>query len=513
MEKKIKNQALFKKGGYSIAITAIVLVGIIVFNVLIGALSNRFVLDFDMSAEKTNSISKENLEYIKNVKDEITVTMCSTKEDYTGGYMSYYAQQYGVAEDATAYYEQTVKLIEKYGDYNKNITVDFADTKSSEFSSITTKYANDNLNFGDIIVSTNKNGTERYKVLTFSDIYDLTEDDSYAAYGYTFSTVTGNQIETALTGAIAYVTSNTDKKIAILTGHSAHDYTESYKKMLESNNYTVDTIDDSVITEISNNYDAIVIASPSTDFLSGELDVISAFLDNNGNLNKGLIYFADASLPFLPNFNEFLSEWGIIAEEGILFETIEGYHITNEPTTLLSAAASDDKIVTNLNYCLTGNNVPLTSIEKENLEIKSLMGTTQGVVAAPVGVASDWNGANEDDMQSYSTVIQSVKNDYSEDNKAISSYVMAFSSVQFIYSEYAEMSEVSNKNIALSATERACNAEDTGIYFISKSINEESFISSVSQSASNVIMIIFVILIPLACIAAGIYIYIKRRNA
>ncbi len=514
MEKKIKNQALFKKGGYSIAITAVVLAIIIVFNILVSALSDRFVLEFDMSAEKTNSISKENLEYIKNVEDEISITMCSTKDDYIGGFMSYYAQQYGVAEDATAYYEQTIKLIEKYGDYNKNITVDFANTQSSEFSSITTKYANDNLAFGDIIVSTNKNGTERYKVLTYSDIYDLTEDDSYAAYGYTFSTVTGNQIETALTGAIAYVTSDSDKKIAILTGHSAHDYTANYKKMLENNNYTVDVIDDGVITKISNDYDAIVIASPSTDFLSGELDVISAFLDNGGNLDKGLIYFADATLPFLPNFNEFLSEWGIIAEEGILFETIEGYYMTNEPTTLLSATASEDKIVANLkSYCLTGNNVPLTAVKKDVLEVESLLETSPGVVAAPIGVASDWNGAKEDDKQNYSTLIQSVKKDYNDDNKEISSYVMAFSSVQFIYSEYAEMNEVSNKNIALSATERACRVEDTGIYFISKSITEENFVSSVTQSSSNVIMIIFVILIPLICIAAGIYIYIKRRNA
>ena len=51
-EKFLKNQALFKKGGYSIAITAIVLAGIIVFNILVGALSERFVLEFDMTAEK-----------------------------------------------------------------------------------------------------------------------------------------------------------------------------------------------------------------------------------------------------------------------------------------------------------------------------------------------------------------------------------------------------------------------------------------------------------------------------
>ncbi len=512
-DKKIKNEFLLKKGGYSVAITAIVLVGIIVLNILVGALADRFVLEFDMSAEKKNSISKENVEYIKNVEDEISVIMCSSKEDYTGGYMSYYAQQYGVAEDASAYYEQTVKLMEKYSNYNNKIKVEFANTQSSEFNSITSKYANDNINFGDIIVSATKNGTERYKVLTFSDIYNLTEDDTYASYGYTYSTVTGNQIETALTGAIAYVTSNSDKKIAILTGHSAHDYTETYKKMLEDNNYTVDVIEDSVITKLSEDYDAIVIASPATDFLRTELDVISAFLENGGKLDRGLLYFADASLPFLPNLAEFLSQWGITAEEGILFETTDGYYMTGDPTTFISAPFSDDSIVANLKYCLTGNNVPLSEGKADGYEVTTLIGTTNTVVAAPVGVANDWNGAKEEDMKSYSTVIQSVKKGYDDDNNAISSYVMAFSSVQFIYSEYAEMTDVSNKNIALAAAERASRAEDTGIYFISKAITEESFASSVTEASSNVIRIIFVILIPIICIAAGIYIYIKRRNA
>ncbi len=511
--KLLKNQALFKKGGYSIAITAIVLAGIIVLNILVGALADRFVLEFDMSVEKTNSISKENIEYIKNVEDEVSVIMCSSKDDYVGGYMSYYAQQYGVADDATPYYEQTVSLMEKYSNYNKNIKVEFANTQSSEFSAITTKYAKDNLNFGDIIVSATKNGVERYKVLTFSDVYDLTEEDTYASYGYTYSTVTGNQIETALTGAIAYVTSNSDKKIALLTGHSAHDYTATYKKMLEDNNYTVDVIDSSVIAEISDNYDAIVIASPATDFLRQELDAISAFLDNDGKLDKGLIYFADASLPYLPNFADFLSQWGIIEEEGILFETTEGYHITNDPTTLISAAATDDSITSNLNYCLTGNNVPLIAEDADSIEVSTLVGTSPTVVAAPIGVASDWNGAEDSDKQSYSTVIQSAKRDYDDDNKEISSYVLAFSSIQFIYSEYAEMNDVSNKNIALSAAERASRADNTGIFFISKSITNESFASSVTEASSNVIRIIFVILLPVICIAAGIYIYIKRRNA
>ena len=62
-EKKLLKNTLFaKKGGYSIALTAMVLVGIIVFNILVTALSNRFILEFDMTAQKQNSISEENIE-------------------------------------------------------------------------------------------------------------------------------------------------------------------------------------------------------------------------------------------------------------------------------------------------------------------------------------------------------------------------------------------------------------------------------------------------------------------
>ena len=50
--KKIKNQALLKRGSYSLAITAAVVAGAIILNILVGALTDRFVLEFDMSLNK-----------------------------------------------------------------------------------------------------------------------------------------------------------------------------------------------------------------------------------------------------------------------------------------------------------------------------------------------------------------------------------------------------------------------------------------------------------------------------
>ena len=60
--KRIKNQALLKRGGYAVAITAAVMVGIIVLNVLLGVLAKRVPLEFDMTLDKKNSMSQENVE-------------------------------------------------------------------------------------------------------------------------------------------------------------------------------------------------------------------------------------------------------------------------------------------------------------------------------------------------------------------------------------------------------------------------------------------------------------------
>ena len=210
--KPIKSQFAFKKGSYSLAITAAVLAGIIALNVLVSVLADRFNLEYDMSTQKTNSMSEENIEYLKGLEQEIDITFCADKESYAGGYMAYYAQQYGVSEDASQYYAQTLKLVEKYPDYNKNIKVKFIDSQSTEFSALVQKYSGENIGYGDIVVSTKKGDSEKYKIIGFNDIYNVTEDDTYASYGYTTSTVSGNNIETALTSAIAYVTSTKTKK-------------------------------------------------------------------------------------------------------------------------------------------------------------------------------------------------------------------------------------------------------------------------------------------------------------
>ena len=514
--KKIKNQALLKRGSYSLAITAAVVAGAIILNILVGALTDRFVLEFDMSLNKDNSISEGNIEYIKGIEDKVTVTVCADEETYSS-YMGYYAQQYySVSDDAaTSYYDQTVTLVNKYADYNKNITVNFVDTQSTKFTEISSKYSSEKLMYGDIIISTEKDGAEKHKIISYDDIYYLYEDTTYASYGMSFYTVSGNNIETALTSAISYVTSDKIKRAAIITGHSATDYTATYQTLLKDNNYETEIISDSLVTEISSEYDLVVIPCPSTDFIGTELDAVSEFLDNDGKLGKGLIFVADVTAPYLTNLYDFLEQWGIVVEDGILFETNSSNHMADDPTTLGSYTTEADDILSGMSVCITGYNAPMyAGFESEGgITVTSFMETPDSVVAAPKGVDASWTEADNYETDTYSTVIQAAKSDYDEDNNPITSYVTAFSSTHFLESEYSEYSSVSNKDVLFAVSERGAGADKTDISFVSKYIDEESFADQVTEASSNTMRIIFMIILPIICIAAGIYIYIKRRNA
>ncbi len=512
--KKIKNQALLKKGSYSLALTAIVIAAVIALNILVGALSSRFVLEFDMTADKVSSINEKNAEYIKSIEDEIEVILCADEEGYGGGYMQYYAQAYNVNDsNADSYYQQTVKLIKRYNDYNKNIKVKFMDTQSDEFVAIASEYSNDNLSYGDIVVSSQKDGVKRHKVLTYTDIYELTEDSTYAAYGYSISTVSGNKIETALTGAIDYVTSSESKKIAVYTGHSSKDYTADYLKLLRDNNYEVTAIEDMLIAEIPSEYDAILIAAPSIDFVGSEIDAISEFLDNDGNYGKGLLFFADVTAPYLPNLYEFLSDWGIVVEDAVLYETTSANHISGNPLALGSYPEGDDDITKGAKIVITDNNVPLTAAFEEEgyLEVKTLISSLESTIAAPKGTTAGWTGADDYEKKSYATVLQSKLYKYDEDNNVISSYILAFGSTDFLSSQYNEQSSVFNKEMTLAAAERAVGADTSDVYFISKTIGSESF--TPIESTTAIMRVLFIFVIPIAIIGAGIYVYIKRRNA
>lgn len=520
---KIRNQALLKRGGYSLIITAVVLAALIAFNWLIGLLSTRFHLEIDMTENAQYSMTAENIDFIEKVDNEVSVTVVGSPDEATfTDWLYYYATNFfsvtvnsqSEYDDLLGYFKQTMNLLDKYGEYNDKITVKYLDPQENEFSKLTSEFTDYTFIYGDLIVESTIDGNERVKILTFNDIYAISEGSS-SYYGTSY-TVAGNKLESALTSAIAYVTSTESKKVALLSGHSTNPYSSAYTDILTSNNYEISEITSTTIAELSSDFDAIIISAPNVDFLPEELTLISEFLDNGGKLGKGLIFFADAASPYLPNLYGFLEQWGVSIEEGIIFETDKTNAYASIKTTIgtFPVALEDDKITENIGQgAITDYNVPMKVCTPTTTARKAtaLMKTSDTTVIAPIGINAEWTPTDSDVKQQFDTVIQSVETGRDADGNNVTSYVMALSSVEYIQSTWASYDELCNQNIVMAVSDRAAHVTDTSITFTSKFIKSESFI--VDEGTATTLNWIFVIIIPILVIALGIVIFVRRRNA
>ena len=479
-ETEKKDWRAFKKGSYSAAITAIFLAVMLVINIFVSVLSDKVNLEFDMTSAKVSSLTKENVEFLEKIEQPVNITFCADETAYAEGMMDTYAQGsniYGGAE----YYEQTIKFVKKYAATNDKINVNFIDTQDSAFAAVTTKYPDESISYGDIIVSAGEGEAERYKKLGFTDIYEVEYNEQYASYGYTMYNVTGSNLETKLSGAIEYAITGKTVRYAVLTGHSKTDYTEDYISMLEQNNHSVSVIDSALITNISSDINVIIIAAPTTDFAPEEIKAIEKFLDNDGKLGKGLIYFENNYMPEMP------TAMGLFPD-------------------------SESALTKNMNIFCTGANSPLSAMEpkSEDITATSIIASTDSVICAPIGTPDSFSDAGKYKKEKYSGLVESVKVIDGIEEK---SYIYAFSSAEFIHSQWTQYSNFSNLDIALNVAENAGGAGEAGISFVTKTITNESFSGSVTASKANMVRIVFVFLIPVCTLALGIYIFIKRRNA
>lgn len=510
---RFSRKTLYKHGGYSIALTAIAIVVVVLINLLFAALGNRVSLKVDLSFTGENSISEENAEFIKSIDKEVSLSVCATKEDYEGGYMDLYAKQYFGVYDKGGYYAQTVRLIDLYNEMNSNITVEYLDLGSTAGSAIISEFPS--ISYGDIIVRyTNSDGNATSKVVGFDDIYSY---ENASGYGY-YYTITANKLETALSSAINSCISGKSKTAALLKSCSESDIFDAlFGSNLKLNNFEITEITDNVITNIPNDIDQLYIVYPTRDLLPDELLVINNWLYNEGNRGKSLIFIPGTSVANIPNLTEFLTEWGISYTDGILYETNSSNHAASSPTTLaaFNNQTDLDGILNSSKYFFLGNNLPMeATYETHSTKTTNVMvSTSDTVVAAPLGIdETEWKPTSDYDQKSYANLIITKDSDVVGDSLK-TSYVAAFSSFDFIYSQWAQYSHLANMDTALNTASYIAGFDtDNQLLFIDKTATVESFADQISKKGVAIILIIFMVIVPIVLVATGIVIWLRRRN-
>ncbi len=139
--------------------------------------------------------------------------------------------------------------------------------------------------------------------------------------------------EQALTEAVVKATREEDKRILFSAGHGEYSLTapsaqdeqgRSYsaiQRSLESEGYTVETLN-LVTSDIEAiDAEALVIAGPQTPFSQGEIDLVRDFLEGGG----GLMVMLDPGTEVDPLLAELLDEWGIGYRDDIVLDPARSY--------------------------------------------------------------------------------------------------------------------------------------------------------------------------------------------
>ena len=514
----------YKKPGFRYSMLAtvlsIVFIAVIVaVNILASMLDSRInALQLDMTLSKDYSLSADNIEYIKKIDKDVTVTVAATENYYMGGSYSnfLYSNYYYTDTSGGKYFNQTIQLLKKYPKVNGKIKVQFIDPTTPAFNDFNEKYANQ-YTYGSIIVESefvNSNGAKqsRYKILQVEDIY-ATSTDSSSSYGDTY--ITGSQLESALTTALFYVVSEQQNTAAIVTGYNC-DSADTVQSLLKQNNYDIIEIDSLTASDIPSNVDLLVFATPQTDLMPSEILKLDAFMKNGGNYRKNILYVASNTQTTLPNFESFLGEWGIQIGSGTVYETDEKYRSTVSNTWMYLKDGGTNYLsdFSGMQYIARDMRPITLKFEQKGEEPGSyytynLVKTMDSTTIMPSGEKDDWTPANNATKQAYSAMALSVfAVDRDENGRDISSSILVLASEDFYSDNYA--SSCANQDALTSIINTMVGRTEQAYTVDNKTITSHTFTPTEIQS--NIIKYVCVGVVPVGLLIFGIVIVIRRKR-
>lgn len=290
---KIKNlfrSSESRNGSYSVGITALVIVIIVIVNLIVGQIPEKY-RNLDVSSTKIYDISKTSKKLLQNVKDNVTFTVLANKEETD---------------------ERIVTFLSKYAALSSKISVEWIDPVLHP-SALTEYDAAEN----SIVVSCEDTG--KTKVVSFSDI--IVADMS--SYYYT-GTISEAQFdgEGQLSSAVNYVTSDVERKIYQTSGHGEQTLSSTIQDLMEKNNYTLEGVNTVMNPTIPEDCELLLMYAPSSDLTEDEKKSVETYLKEGGKL---MLLLGDTNSTELPNLASVMKTYGMESVDGYIADTQRSY--------------------------------------------------------------------------------------------------------------------------------------------------------------------------------------------
>ena len=279
-----------RHGAYSVGLTVLVIAVVIVFNLIVGQIPEAY-RNLDVSSTKIYDISDTTTELLDSLDSDVDMTVLAVK-------------------DSTD--ERITTFLSRYAALSDKIHMEWIDPVLHP-SALTDYDTTENT----IVVSCEDTG--KTTTVSFDDILVL---DEYSYYYYGTESYTEFDGEGQLTGAVNYVTNDTDHTIYQTTGHGESSLSTTITDLMEKNSYTLSEVNLLMTTSVPDDCDLLLMDAPTTDLSADESEMLRSYLADGG---KVMILFGDTSSAELPNLSEVLSEYGMEATDGYIADPTRCY--------------------------------------------------------------------------------------------------------------------------------------------------------------------------------------------
>ncbi|MBP5605288.1 MAG: GldG family protein [Ruminiclostridium sp.] len=314
------NSKKFRHGALSIVFTVIFIAAVVLINVIVGLVLDRFNVEADLTDGAIFSLGDETVSYIRGVNDDVHFYVTADRD---------------TLNNAGAQYKQTVEFLEKMASLNGRFSVEYINLLTDpDFSN---EFVED-LRSNQVIVRSGNTG--RYRILGINDFMRYTLDDgkSYTYdqanmyvtyYGYSVMDYS-SQAEPELVSAIMNVSLEDPTVVTFLNGYGEPD-SSALRTILTDNAYIVQDSDIERIAAVPEETDILVIYGPTKDYSIDSVNKIDEWLSNGGKFGKNLVYIATPEPVPTPNLDELLKEWGLEVGKGYILQADSNYTYSSTP--------------------------------------------------------------------------------------------------------------------------------------------------------------------------------------
>ncbi len=479
------NKKYLKIGSFSITMTVVVIAVVVVVNLLVGELPSTYT-KYDTSSLNLYSIGEESESVIEAVQDDVIFYIVAQRGN----------------EDSTI-----SQLLDRYAALNSHITVKTADPVTNP--TFIEQYTSSQLSENSVIAVSGK----RSYVIDYTEIYTVTYSEEELYYYYYYGQMPSGTSyfngELCFTTALDYVTRDDLPKAYLLTGHGETELGDTYLSYFTAENIETEQLSVLTLDKLPEDASAVIINIPTTDISEAEEELLSAYLDEGGNiiLITGALSFNSSSMP---NLAALAKKVGLEAVDGIVVETAQNKYLryqyyllptigstSSEPLSLMSESIS---------YVLAAAAHGIVSDGTHN--VNALLGTSSDAYVKTDLYAESLE-KGDGDVEGMVYIGASVT-DEADGTRGDSYKFVWFSSPSLTDETMDSMVSGGNSGMFMAASGWMCENK-INLSIMAKQLQVESLTVTAAQSAIWSIIVVFII--PLAVFAIGFAVWWKRRKA